>query len=229
MNELVERGLAAIDRGDPKEGWKAFERFDERVLRRGDATDADTLAVLGAFDDLIALAPNDARFARYENWLVPGVRQRVADNPAAYPCAAAAEIARRQAAAGRVREQGELAKAERVASTKADVARGLPMTTTPNLPGREIDEALTVVSGSCVMSRNALSDFGSDFKSSFGGTLGGIERAVESARQLAMERLERAAKDVGADAVVGIDMTVQTVSDKAQLVMLLGTAVLLRA
>jgi uncharacterized protein YbjQ (UPF0145 family) len=31
--------------------------------------------------------------------------------------------------------------------------------------------------------------------------------------------------ELGADAVVGIDLSVQTVSDKAQLVLLLGTAV----
>ena len=68
------------------------------------------------------------------------------------------------------------------------------MTTTPTIPGREIVAPITVVSGACVMSRNALSDFGSDLASIGGGQLGGIEKAVESARLVAMQRLEAAAR-----------------------------------
>jgi uncharacterized protein YbjQ (UPF0145 family) len=74
------------------------------------------------------------------------------------------------------------------------------MTTTPGVPGREIEHALALVSGSCVMSRNTFSD---------------------------IQRVEEAARALDADAIVGIDLTVQTVADKAQLVMLMGTAVIL--
>jgi uncharacterized protein YbjQ (UPF0145 family) len=100
------------------------------------------------------------------------------------------------------------------------------MTTTPTIPGREIAEPIAVVSGACVMIRNMLSDCGSYLGRIVVGQLGGIEKAVESARRVAMERLEAAAHALGAEAVVGIDTTVQTVSNKAQRVMF-GTAVTL--
>ena len=75
------------------------------------------------------------------------------------------------------------------------------------------------------MSRNFLSDIGSDLSSTFGGQLGGIERAIDTAQETALDRLEQAARDLGAHAVVGVDLSVQTVADKAQLVLLFGTAV----
>lgn len=110
---------------------------------------------------------------------------------------------------------------------RAAAASGMLMTTTHVVPGREITNVITVVSGACVMSRNFVSDIGSDLVSAFGGALGGIEKAVETARQTAMGRLEEAAQLYDADAVIAIDTSVQTVSDKAQLVMLTGTAVTL--
>jgi uncharacterized protein YbjQ (UPF0145 family) len=48
---------------------------------------------------------------------------------------------------------------------------------------------------------------------------------MESARETALDRLAQAARDLGAHAVVGVDLSVQTVADEAQLVLLLGTAV----
>jgi uncharacterized protein YbjQ (UPF0145 family) len=101
------------------------------------------------------------------------------------------------------------------------------MTTTPELPGARVGEVLGLVSGSCVMSRNVFSDLGSNMKSAFGGTLGGIETVIENARVEAQTRLDQAARALGADAIIGVDMSVQTVADKAQLVMLCGTAVAL--
>src|SRR4051794_24665095 len=185
MNAHVEQGIASIDGGDAKNAWKALERFYDKEFRRGQASDEDVAAALVAFDRLLALSPNDATVARYENSLVVGLRDRVAANPDAFPSAAAIERERRDAASAIARERSVQAKAERLASTRAEAVRRLPMATTPNLPGREIAEALGVVSGSCVMSRNVLSDVGSDFKSTFGGTLEGVEKALESARRLA--------------------------------------------
>lgn len=39
------------------------------------------------------------------------------------------------------------------------------------------------------------------------------------------ERLQQAARELGADAVIAVQLSMQTVADKAQMVMLMGTAV----
>jgi uncharacterized protein YbjQ (UPF0145 family) len=101
----------------------------------------------------------------------------------------------------------------------------VPITTTQTFPGRDVAAVLGVVSGASVMARNAFSDFGSDLKSVVGGNLGGIERGVERSRAEADERLQQAARQLGADAVIAVQLTMETVSDKAQMVMLMGTAV----
>jgi uncharacterized protein YbjQ (UPF0145 family) len=211
----------ALGRDDAKAAWKSLERF-HRSVSQGKVSDEDMLLVLPHLDAMAATGRS------VNMYYLTDLRRLVLRNPSLYPAAGAWENTR-QLAAQRVQEQeAEANRQARVSEARSVAARHLPMATTPDLPGREIERALTLVSGSCVMSRNAFSDIGSDFKSGFGGTLGGIEKAIESARATAQQRLEEAAQSLDADAVVGIDLTVQTVTDKAQLVMLMGTAVVLR-
>jgi uncharacterized protein YbjQ (UPF0145 family) len=101
----------------------------------------------------------------------------------------------------------------------------LPMSTLDGIYGRRISADLGVVSGFSVMSRNMLSDVGSDLQSAFGGRLGGIEGAIQSAHREAQRGLSVQARALGADAVVGVRVTVKTVADKAQMVLFTGTAV----
>jgi uncharacterized protein YbjQ (UPF0145 family) len=105
----------------------------------------------------------------------------------------------------------------------------LPLSTLETYPGRETGEALGLVYGHSVIARNMFSDLGSDIKSALGGNLEGIEKAVASARHQAEQMLSDAARAVGANGVVGVRFSVQTVSEKAQLVVLMGTAVTLSA
>ena len=101
----------------------------------------------------------------------------------------------------------------------------LPLLTLQHVPGRQVIEHLGTVIASSVWSRNLFSDAGSDLKSVFGGTLGGMEKAIEQACETAKESLSRKASALGADAVIGVQLQLESVSDKAQAVMLLGTAV----
>ena len=92
-------------------------------------------------------------------------------------------------------------------------------------PGRTIVENLGLVTSHTVISRNAISDFGSDLKNTFGGNLGGIEKAIQSGIDESMLRLQRAGRAKGADTVLGVSLAIESVTDKAQAIVMSGTAV----
>ncbi|MDX6548929.1 MAG: hypothetical protein QOG33_2479 [Gaiellales bacterium] len=105
----------------------------------------------------------------------------------------------------------------------------LPMSTLDGIYGHRISADLGIVSGFSVMSRNMFSDVGSDLQSAFGGRLGGIEEAIRTAHREAERSLSGQARTREADGIVGVRATVETVADKAQMVLLMGTAVKLVA
>nr|WP_300048989.1 heavy metal-binding domain-containing protein [uncultured Nocardioides sp.] len=91
--------------------------------------------------------------------------------------------------------------------------------------GSEVVASLGLVRAHAVMSRNVLSDAGSDLMSLFGGSLGGIEAAIEGALRTAEQRLRQNAGRLGADHVLNVVIALETVSEKAQAILMSGTAV----
>jgi uncharacterized protein YbjQ (UPF0145 family) len=70
-----------------------------------------------------------------------------------------------------------------------------------------------------------LSDLGSDITSAFGGNLGGIEKAISVCIEQVRHRMYVEVENLGADAVIGLAVHLETVSDKAQAILMSGTAV----
>lgn len=101
----------------------------------------------------------------------------------------------------------------------------LPLLTISEVPGRVVTQSLGLVTATCVMSRGYFSDVGSDLKSVFGGNLAGMEKAIAQAVADARSKLERSARELGADAVVGVSIDIAAVADKAEAVLAAGTAV----
>lgn len=104
-------------------------------------------------------------------------------------------------------------------------SRAVRLMTTPTYPGRESFEVLDMVSSSVVMSRNTFSDFGSDVKSVIGGNLVGVEKAMLRGVAEAETRLRDEALAHRADAVIAITVAIASVSDKAQAIVMTGTAI----
>ena len=113
----------------------------------------------------------------------------------------------------------------RRAATRPAAAPAVPLLTLPSFPGREVVEVLGHVMAHPVMSRDFLSDAGSDLASTFGGRLEGMETAISLAAEEARRQLHEQAARVGADAVIGLAVSVESVSAKAQAVLMSGTAV----
>ena len=109
------------------------------------------------------------------------------------------------------------------------MARPLPVTTTFELPGYLILETRGVVRGIVVRSPTLLQGFLGGLKTMIGGRIGAYTAMCEQTRQQAYEEMVDHARQLGANAIVGMrydGSTVETGSTGATEVLCYGTAVL---
>lgn len=105
----------------------------------------------------------------------------------------------------------------------------LILTTTPGVEGRSIEAYLGVVTGEAILGANLFKDMFAGIRDIVGGRSGAYENELRSARQIAMTELAALAVDLGANAVVGIDLDYETVGQGSMLMVTAsGTAVRLR-
>ncbi|AIZ78711.1 YbjQ family protein [Actinobacillus equuli subsp. equuli] len=104
------------------------------------------------------------------------------------------------------------------------------ITTTPTIEGHQITEYKGLVFGEVVSGANFIRDFFASITDVIGGRSGAYESKLNSARQEALAELEKEAKRVGANAVVGVSMEYQSMGgDKGMfIVVATGTAVVIR-
>lgn len=101
------------------------------------------------------------------------------------------------------------------------------VTTTPSVEGRRITEYKGVVFGEVIAGVNFVKDFVAGLSNFFGGRSGTYEEELINARQQAMDEMEQRAAQLGADAVVGVDIDYEVlVADNGMLMVTAsGTAV----
>lgn len=105
------------------------------------------------------------------------------------------------------------------------------LTTTDQVPGREIVEVVAIVSGEAVMGTNFFRDFLAGIRDIFGGRSGTYQRAMHDAKQAVLQEMAEEAKELGANAVVGITLLPYAIAsdkDKMLAVSGSGTAVKVR-
>ena len=99
------------------------------------------------------------------------------------------------------------------------------VTTTENIPGREIKEVLGIVFGCCVQTKHIGKDLRAAGRTIIGGESKSYTELVEESRRLAMQRMIDDAKKFGADAIVCMRFaTAQTMGSAAEIIAF-GTAV----
>lgn len=102
------------------------------------------------------------------------------------------------------------------------------VTTTPQIEGHAIREYKGIVFGEVVSGVDFLRDIGASFRNFFGGRSDGYEEELQHARQDALEEMSRRAAQVGANAVVGVDIDYEVLgSGDMLMVSASGTAVLI--
>ena len=92
------------------------------------------------------------------------------------------------------------------------------------IPGTEI-EALDMVKGTVVQTKNFGKDFMAGMKTLVGGEIVGYTEMLYEARQIAVKRMVDEAKALGADAVIGVKYGSSQVMQGAAEVIAYGTAV----
>ena len=86
-------------------------------------------------------------------------------------------------------------------------------------------EELGVVTGNTIQSKNMFADFGQGLKSIVGGELHSYTAMMEKAREKATQRMVDQAVRMGADAIIGVRYTTNSIMAQAAEVLVFGTAV----
>jgi len=101
------------------------------------------------------------------------------------------------------------------------------VTTTDTIPGHDY-EVLGLVVGNTVQAKNIGRDILSGLKSVVGGEITAYTEMLSEAREIALERMQKEAERLGADAVIALRFsTAETMPGAAEL-MAYGTAVRLQ-
>ena len=101
------------------------------------------------------------------------------------------------------------------------------LTTTPEIAGRSINQYLGIVTGEAILGANIFKDLFAGVRDIVGGRSGAYEKELRKAREIAFEELAASARQLGADAVLGIDIDYETVGQGGSMLMVTasGTAV----
>lgn len=101
------------------------------------------------------------------------------------------------------------------------------VTTTPCIEGRQIMEYRGVVFGEVITGINVIKDVAAGMRNFFGGRSETYEEELMSAREQALAELEQRAADIGANAVVGVDIDYEVLGANNGMLMVTasGTAV----
>lgn len=92
------------------------------------------------------------------------------------------------------------------------------------IPGQEF-EALGMVKGTVVQTKNVGRDFMAGMKTLVGGEIVGYTEMLNEARQIAVKRMVDEARELGADAVIGVKYGSSQIMSGAAEVIAYGTAV----
>ena len=101
----------------------------------------------------------------------------------------------------------------------------MTITTSENIPGKEITEVLGIARGSTVRARNLGRDIFAAFKNVVGGEIEEYTKLQADAREQALERMVADANRLNADAVINLRFSTSLIMQGASEILAYGTAV----
>lgn len=101
------------------------------------------------------------------------------------------------------------------------------LSTTNTLENKPVSEYLGVVTGETIIGANIFKDIFAGIRDIVGGRSGSYERVLAEARENALDEMAAKARQLGADAVIGIDLDYETLGSNGGMIMVTasGTAV----
>lgn len=101
------------------------------------------------------------------------------------------------------------------------------VTTTNSVEGHPVKEYRGLVAGEAILGANVFRDLFASIRDIVGGRAGAYERVLNNARETAVKEMEEKAAQMGANAVIGVDIDYETVGKGMLMVTAAGTAVTL--
>jgi uncharacterized protein YbjQ (UPF0145 family) len=83
--------------------------------------------------------------------------------------------------------------------------------TTPTIEGRRVTRYVGIVSGEAILGANIFRDLFAGIRDIVGGRSAAYEQELRKAKTIAMEEMERQAQDLGANAVLSVDLDYETI------------------
>jgi uncharacterized protein YbjQ (UPF0145 family) len=83
--------------------------------------------------------------------------------------------------------------------------------TTPHLDGRPVQRYIGLVSGEAILGANIFRDMFAGIRDIVGGRSAAYEQELRKAKQIALDEMEAQARDLGADAVLGVDLDYESI------------------
>lgn len=102
------------------------------------------------------------------------------------------------------------------------------ITTTDGIEGRKITAYLGIVAGEAVMGTNIFRDMFAGIRDLVGGRSASYEKELNNAKELAIEDMSEQAAELGADAIIGVDLDYESIGGENKSMLMVcanGTAV----
>ena len=103
------------------------------------------------------------------------------------------------------------------------------LSTTPTIEGRTIREYKGVVTGETIIGANFVKDLFAGIRDIVGGRSASYEKVLREATNTSMNEMMDRAREMGANAIVGIDIDYETIGESNSMLMVAtsGTAVVI--
>ena len=105
------------------------------------------------------------------------------------------------------------------------------VTTTPNIEGKEISQYHGLVTGEAILGANIFKDIFASIRDIVGGRSEAYEKELQKAKDIALSEMTARAQQMGATAVIGVDLDYETISMGSSNMLMVsasGTAVTFR-
>ena len=101
------------------------------------------------------------------------------------------------------------------------------VTTTNTVDSKTVQQYCGIVSGETIIGANVFKDFFASIRDVIGGRSGSYEKVLREAKDTALREMQQKAQQLGADAVIGVDLDYETVGKGGGMLMVVasGTAV----
>ncbi len=102
------------------------------------------------------------------------------------------------------------------------------LSTTNTLDGHPVKQYLGVVTGEAILGANIFKDLFAGIRDIVGGRSAAWEGELKRAREIALAELSEAARALGADAVIGVDLDYEAMGSGGSMMMVSATGTAVR-